>query len=94
MALRELPALVVEVLCDVAQQSTTYRKVWHDVPTCCRKMVEHSPWSAIPNLNRREVDRVEVDVVLPHELEQADVLVIEPPFLPFRCVVGCNTGVS
>ena len=44
--------------------------------------MEHGPWATITELNGGEVDDVEVDVVLAHELVQADVLVVEPPFLP------------
>ena len=45
-------------------------------------MVEHGPRATITELNGGEVDNVEVDIVLAHELVQADVLVIEPPLLP------------
>ena len=57
-------------------------------------MVEHGPWTTIPKLHGREVDHVEVDVVLAHELVEADILMVKPPLLPIRRVVGSDTGVS
>ena len=44
--------------------------------------MKHGPRTAVTQLDRGAVDYVEVDVVLAHELVQADVLVIEPPLLP------------
>ena len=57
-------------------------------------MVEHGPWATVTELNGGEENGVEVDVVLAHELEQPDVLVVEPPLLPLRGVVGGDAGVS
>ena len=57
-------------------------------------MVQHGPRAAVAYLHRGEVDRVEVDVVLAHELVQADVLLVEPPLLPLWCVVRSDTGVT
>ena len=57
-------------------------------------MVEHGPRAPVAELYRGEEDGVEVDVVLAHELEEANVVVVEPPLFPFRCVVGSDTGVS
>ena len=45
--------------------------------------MEHGPRAAVTQLDRGEVYYVEVDVVLAHELIQVDVLVVEPPPLPF-----------
>ena len=62
--------------------------------TCGRKVVEHGPITTVADLDRWEVDSVEVDVVLAHELVEADILMVEPPLLPIRRVVGSDTGVS
>lgn len=51
------------------------------------------PRPAVTNLDGGEEDGVEVHIVLAHELVQADVLVIEPPLFPLRCIVGCYTDV-
>ena len=56
-------------------------------------MVERCPWSAITNLDRGEEDSMEVHIVFAHELVESDVLVIEPPLLPLRCVVCGNARV-
>ena len=61
--------------------------------TCGRKVVEHGPITTVADLDRGEVDGVEVDVVLAHELIQANVLLVEPPLLPLWSVVGCDTWV-
>ena len=57
-------------------------------------MMKHSPRTAIAKLDRREEDRVEIYVIFTHELEQTDGLVVKPPLLPLRCVVGRDTRVS
>ena len=57
-------------------------------------MVKGSPWATITLLDGREVDGVEVDVVLAHELVEADIVMVKPPLLPIRRVVGSDTGVS
>ena len=57
-------------------------------------MVEHGPWATVTELNGGEENGVEVDVVLAHELEELDVLLVEPPAFPFRRVVGCYTWVA
>ena len=56
--------------------------------------MEHGPRAAVTQLDRGEVDYVEVDVVLAHELEQLDIFLIEPPAFPFRGVVGGDTRVA
>ena len=56
--------------------------------------MQHSPRAAVTKLNRGEEDRVEVDVVLAHELEELDVFWVEPPFFPLWGVVGGNTWVT
>ena len=62
--------------------------------TCGRKVVEHGPITTVADLDRWEVDSVKVDVVLAHELVEADILLVKPPLLPIRRVVGSDTGVS
>lgn len=57
-------------------------------------MVQHGPFTAIAKLNGWEVDGVEVDVILAHELEKLDIFLIEPPLFPIFGVVGGNTRVS
>ena len=57
-------------------------------------MVQHSPRTAVSELNRGEVDDVEVDVVLAHELVELDVLGVEPPLFPFRSICRRDTRVS
>lgn len=57
-------------------------------------MVEHSPIATVSDLYRGEVDHVEVDVILAHELVQADVLLVEPPLLPLASVGRRDTWVS
>jgi hypothetical protein len=61
---------------------------------CCGDMVQHGPGSTICKLDRREVDTVEVRVVLAHELIELDLFWVEPPFFPFFCVVCCYTRVA
>lgn len=56
--------------------------------------MEHGPGAAIGKKNGGEEDRVEVYIVLAHELEQSDVLWVKPPLLPFGRIVGSNTWVS
>ena len=57
-------------------------------------MVEHGPWTTVPKLHGREVDHVEVDVVLAHELEKPDMLFVEPPLLPLWCIICSDTWVA
>ncbi len=57
-------------------------------------MVECSPVPPVTNLNRWEVDCVEIYVVLAHELIKMDVLGIEPPLLPFGREVCGDTNVA
>ena len=57
-------------------------------------MVEHGPRAAVTQLDRGEVYYVEVDVVLAHELIQVDVLVVEPPPLPFGGVISRDTRIT
>ena len=56
--------------------------------------MQHRPWAAISEFHGREEDSVEVNVVFAHELEQADVLMVEPPATPFRGIIGGDTWVS
>ena len=62
--------------------------------TCGRKVVEHGPITTVADLDRGEVDGVEVDVVLAHELIQVNVLLVEPPLLPLLSVVRGDTDVA
>ena len=62
--------------------------------TCGRKVVEHGPITTVADLDRGEVDSVEVDIVLAHELVEADIVMVKPPLLPIRRVVGSDTGIS
>ena len=62
--------------------------------TCGRKVVEHGPITTVADLDRGEVDGVEVDVVLAHELVQSNVVVIEPPLFPILGIVGSDTNVT
>ena len=57
-------------------------------------MIQGCPFSAVTNLDRREENGMEIDIVLAHELIQADILVVEPPLLPLRCVVRGDTGIA
>ena len=57
-------------------------------------MVKHGPVAAVADLDAGEVDCVEVDIVLAHELEQSDIGVIKPPSFPFLSVVGGDTDIS
>jgi hypothetical protein len=54
-------------------------------------MVQHGPLVASTELRRGENDSVEGNVILAHELVQADVLGVVPPLLPLICVV-CSDG--
>lgn len=66
-------------------------------PTGARDVVQGSPWSTVTNQHSWEENRVEVDVyihqfrsqllcswptVFTHELEQLDIVRVQPPFLP------------
>ena len=62
--------------------------------TCRRKVVKLRPVSSIPNLDRRPVDSVEVDIILAHELIKVHVVGVEPPLFPLRCQVGGDAWVS
>lgn len=57
-------------------------------------MMQHRPGAPIAELYRREEDGVEVHVVLAHELEEANVIVVEPPTLPLGRVVCRDAGVT
>ena len=50
-------------------------------------MVQHGPLVAGTKLRRGKDDGVEGNVVLAHELVQADILRVVPPLLPLICVV-------
>ena len=56
--------------------------------------MKHGPWAPVSDLDRREVDSVEVNIIFAHELVQADVGLVKPPPFPFGCVVGRDTWVS
>ena len=45
-------------------------------------MVECSPVPSVTDLHRREVDCVEIHIVLAHELIEMNVLRIKPPLFP------------
>lgn len=64
------------------------------IRTGCGNMVQCRPITPVTELHGREVNRVEVDVVLAHELIQADVLLVEPPLLPLGGIVGGDACVS
>ena len=59
-----------------------------------RQAVQHGPWAAVAEFDGGKENSVEVDVVLAHELVEANILVVKPPLLPIRRVVGSDTGVS
>lgn len=52
------------------------------------------PGSTISKLHRREVDGMEIHVVLPHELVKVNVLLVEPPLLPLGGVIRRYAGVT
>ena len=57
-------------------------------------MVQGCPFSTVTNLDRREENGMEIDIVLAHELEQSDIGVIKPPSFPFLSIVGGDTDIS
>jgi hypothetical protein len=57
-------------------------------------MVESCPVPSITNLNRWEIDRVKVHVVLSHELVQVNVLGVEPPLLPLGCEIRGDANIT
>ena len=57
-------------------------------------MVECSPVPSITNLHRWEVDRVEIHIVLAHELIEMNVLWIKPPLLPLGREICGNADVT
>jgi hypothetical protein len=67
---------------------------WVHVHTSSRQMMQSGPISTVTQLDRWKIDRVEVDIILTHELEQTDVLRVEPPLLPFGSIVGRDAHVS
>jgi hypothetical protein len=63
--------------------------------TCGIDMMKHGPVPPVTQLHGREEDGVEVNVVLAHELEELNVLRVEPPLLPsIRKEVGGDTGIA
>lgn len=56
-------------------------------------MVECCPGTTIADLCRRKVDRVEVNIVLAHELVEMDILLVEPPLFPLRRIIGSDTRI-
>ena len=59
-----------------------------------RKMVEGCPVPSITNLNRWEIDCVEVHVVLSHELVETNVLRVEPPLPPLSCEICGDANIT
>ena len=57
-------------------------------------MVKCRPVPSITDLDRWEVDSVEIDIVLAHELIEMDVLGIKPPLLPLGREVCGNADVA
>jgi len=66
----------------------------HVARTSSGQMMQSRPVSTIAQLDRWEVYCVEVHIIFTHELEQTDVLRIEPPLFPFGSVVGRNAHIS
>jgi len=62
--------------------------------TGCGEMVQTGPVSPIATKNRRPVDGMEINVVFTHELVKTDVIGVEPPLFPFRCIACGDTWVS
>ena len=56
-------------------------------------MMQSCPISTVAQLNGWEVDCMEVHVIFPHELEQTDVLRVQPPLFPIGRVVGCDAQI-
>jgi hypothetical protein len=57
-------------------------------------MVKGGPVAAITKLNGWPVYRVEEYIVFTHELIQVDVLLVEPPLFPLRCIIGRYAGIA
>ena len=52
------------------------------------------PVAAVTAKDRWPVDGMEINVVFSHELVETDVIGVQPPLLPFRCIGGGYTRVS
>ena len=93
VTLREFTALVVQIFYGKSKPLIFHVHAWN-LQTCSRKVIKHCPWATVGEQHGREENRMEVDVVLAHELEEADVVVVEPPLFPLRRVVRSDTGIS
>jgi hypothetical protein len=69
------------------------RNVNKTVCTSGGQMMQGCPIPPISQLDRWKVDCMEVHIIFTHELEQTDVLWIEPPLFPFGGVVGRDAWV-
>jgi hypothetical protein len=56
-------------------------------------MMQSCPISTVAQLDRWVVDCMKVYIIFAHELEQTDVLRVEPPLFPFGGVVGRDAHV-
>lgn len=56
--------------------------------------MQRRPITTVAQFDRWEVYRMEVHIVLTHELEQTDILRVEPPPFPFRGVIGRDAHIS
>jgi hypothetical protein len=56
--------------------------------------VQTRPVATVTAKDRRPVDGMEINVVFSHKLVEADVIGVQPPLLPFRCIAGGYTWVS
>lgn len=59
-----------------------------------RDMMKLCPVTTVTDLHGREVDGVEICVVLAHKLVKVDILRVEPPLFPVGGKVGGDTGVA
>jgi len=57
-------------------------------------MVERCPLPSITNLYRWEIDRVEVHIILSHELVELNILGVEPPLPPLRCEIRSDADIA
>lgn len=56
--------------------------------------MQSRPFPSIADLNRGEVDGMEVDIVLAHELIEIDIFRVEPPLFPLRCIIGSDADIA
>lgn len=57
-------------------------------------MVQHGPVSSVTKFYGREIDSVEIYIILAHELIETDVLGVKPPLLPLGGIVCGNAWIS